>query len=295
MSHGNMRPFLPQGNDVVSAYLNNLSKEVNTHNLIGGNGIHISQGIHGKTIHVLHPDGADPMVFVGQFDFNKSYFPNQVVVVPANGYYVDEDGEAIPFSDNLTSSYDGASMCAGTFVCKNFIPGSGSISDDFITFVVPAYGSQTPTDATANAYRWYDDVLAYYPTTKSVVTIPSNTNTTSDSGFNINTGIQYWQQLGSSATATPPPVIMPYWQGIYNPLLAGTYPAYSMVYVADGSINGGTYIRTTAMPISGAVPDPTYPPPSATGGIDYWFPIVGAFRQASTCGGNYVYNGDLPH
>lgn len=152
------------------------------------------------------------------------------------------------------------------------------------------YGDDPTSTSVGNPSPW-----TQFPSA-SVNYIPIGWVDTATSG---STNTAYVKQLlrsdvlNSSATGSAgSSSIVPNWfYGIYNPSLAGTYPAGAGVYVGDGSINGGFYVRTTALP-TGDTPDPVYPPPFATSGSGqtYWFPLASGFNEYTTCQGKVYGN-----
>lgn len=252
MSH--LRPFQPQGNDVVSSYLHVTSNAVNRNNVIAGEGVSIDESSAGKVINVNLPNYPNTLQFLGMFDNTIAYYPNQVMVVPPSSAgitYYDEDGAVIPYVGDTSpyaQSYDGPLLNPGQYVCQCYIPNFSSSADFFLDFVVPSL-QETNVDAndqTANAYRWYD-YSTYYPTTSSTVNISSSTVTTADpSGFNIFNGIQYWVQLGTPTIAVGNgyagvfSISASYNRGmeVFVDDITVAYPGFWICDIASGSIQG---------------------------------------------------------
>ena len=170
-----MNPYPLDGtNAQIMATLINAN---NQHTLYGGHGIKISKTGNGTQISMAQACRKDNITWRGNYDFNAAYFPNDLVVIP-NGQILDQSGSAL------------ALTAGNTYVCVSYVPASNCTNTQFFA-VVSAMGGSV-SDEMANSYRWYSD-NTYYPTTYS-----GSQSTVSDSGYNIQSNIQFWQPIGSS-------------------------------------------------------------------------------------------------
>ena len=161
-----------------NAYINQLGKSVNSQTLHGSKGINIKKTSDGIHISAETMARKDNLTWLGFYDFNAEYFPNDVIVINPNQSYVDQNNSPLTLTPG------------NTYVCINHVPPSSNNSSSFADAVV-SYGGTVSSDL-ANSYRWYQ-YNQYYP--------PATTTTFSQSiilysGYTIVASQSFWQPIG---------------------------------------------------------------------------------------------------
>ncbi len=153
---------LPITHRKENAWKNTVASSINSNRIIEGDGISVNYSPYGTNIKLDVIDDNPILVWAGDFDINKEYYPNQVVRVNVNTrYYVSNSADIIPFGSTNDYGYETTPISPGLFVCNAYIPAGACTSDWFFFYVAPQYNNSVPFEV-INGVRWYD-LNVYYP------------------------------------------------------------------------------------------------------------------------------------
>ena len=174
-----VRPIAPD-TDYASAWSSNLANEVNCNRV-------------DKTF-AEGPELDDVSFrYAGNYTFSSSYEPGDVVFVDPNASYWDQTGAVLPVCTG-SSSTGLPPLCAGLFVCTNFVPAYGYDITYLTGSIASVYSSsgQTITGQFADTFRLYG-YNCYYPIYPVIPT--AYQTTASVAGVTIQADLNFWAPL----------------------------------------------------------------------------------------------------
>lgn len=184
----------------TSGFINNVSRASNARHVIGGDGVNVSHGPHGTTVHAVQPLQPSYMIWAGDFDITASYYPGQVVRVQPNVDYYNSANFLIPKGTTDVSGFtdengDGIiPIAVGLFVCKKQI-GPGWLDDTFIeTKILPQFANLP--DGYVKSGRWFE-FNVYYPIYPEIP--KSFATVTAVHGNSITANDVFWEALPMGA------------------------------------------------------------------------------------------------
>ena len=184
----NIRPNPPHS--VSDANLSAMGQELNSHNILAGEGIRVDKGSGGTVISLISNISAQRLIFQGVYNFSSSYNIGDVVFVDPNVPYTDQNSATIPWS--YISGSD-APICGGLFTAIQFVPAMGQ-DVNMLTASLPYFvaAGQTMTKDYSSQFRHYD-CNAYYP----IYPIWSTSSITyiTKSGYSTVANQIFWQPL----------------------------------------------------------------------------------------------------
>jgi hypothetical protein len=128
--------------------------------LIAGNGIQLSYTTNGVIIHKDNYVEGSYMVWAGDYDPDKEYYPGQVVRVTKE--VAESTGETIGSTadTNPDASSDNIPISLGLFICKKYIPPSWC-DEDFVTENISPQFENLPSRYVQGTR--FEDYNVYYP------------------------------------------------------------------------------------------------------------------------------------
>lgn len=234
----NIRPFAPV--EYTDAYYMALGQAVNSHNLNAGKGITIRQGTGGLIVQSTPIDNnVDNLHYRGTYDTASSYNVNDIVFVDPNITYYNgttTSGSSTLLPWEATASYAKPPICAGLFVCVNYVPDNASTYGVLTQSVLPAYAglSGLMKNDIADTFRHYQ-YNVYYPV---YPTIP----TSSRGWLNQSSGSMAWTTVANQT----------YWMPLtpYLPARFCYNNAETIMFLA-GIVSGSTF-DITKLPYTGS-------------------------------------------
>ena len=175
------------------AWTSLVASETNNNNIVAGSGVIIKKGTGGTVVSVGNQLDKIALNYVGCWNFNQSYQPNDVVYVDPNKNYTDQNGGFLPVCSGSAASGQ-PPLCAGLFVCTRYVPPLGYDANMLTTYVAPAYASasQQITGVVADTFRQYS-FNCYWPI---YPVIPSSYITTAtQSTWTVTANINFWAPL----------------------------------------------------------------------------------------------------
>jgi hypothetical protein len=177
-----LRPYPLDNNQ--NSFLSSLGQSANSHRLLAGNGITVTQTAHGVQVSANQSRDINYTRNRGYYDFTAEYWPNDIIYVSPIVTYTDQNSQPI-------------NVPAGGYICTTHVPSSTNTSVFFLGSIVPSItnaGGQA-TNYEANNYRWYGN-NNYYPVTPTAT--GSIATTVTVSGFSILTSQSFWQPIGGA-------------------------------------------------------------------------------------------------
>lgn len=157
-----IRPFVPI--NAKDSFLTTVGKEINNHNLHAGKGLKVVKGSNGTTISLTDNSRLPFMNYRGIYNTASFYNPLDVVFVdPSITYYtfINASSSAISIPYETSASFARPTICAGLFVCVNFVPAQEQNYGLLTGSVIPSYRG-TLQNIVADTFRHYQ-YNAYYP------------------------------------------------------------------------------------------------------------------------------------
>lgn len=180
--------------DPISSWANVLQRNINSHNVIGGNGVSVDRGSSYTKISVANEADAERLQYRGEYDIDAEYFVNDVVFVNPNKTYYDSGSASnIELDSSDVAGYDKCPLAPGTYVAVQYVPPSFANEEYLSSRIVPQYaGGVLPYDIqTGIRLESYNIYYPVYPTIPSSYT--SSVATTY--GFSTKTNQTYWMPL----------------------------------------------------------------------------------------------------
>jgi hypothetical protein len=186
-----IRPVPPV--DYTDAWGSNVGQTLNNSQLRGGAGIVIKKGANGTHISLVNDLSDVALNYAGVYNFSQSYQPNDIVYVDPLQTYYDQNNAVIPICSGSSASGLPA-ICAGLFVCVQYVPAYGVDYNMLVTYVEPSYtgSGQAITGEMADTYRQYS-YNVYWPV---YPLIPSSSLTSVSQGsWQITANQNFWAPL----------------------------------------------------------------------------------------------------
>lgn len=155
-----IRPY-PLSENPNSSRNNRVGGAVSTTNLVGGPGININYNAFSTTITTDDDVNRTVMIWQGDYDFNAEYIPGDVVRVPYDKSYINQNSASIPVGSTDSERTSGEiPMSIGLFVCVKYVP-PGWCTEAYVTSnVLPQFGGYIPDQYLASRFYEYN---VYYP------------------------------------------------------------------------------------------------------------------------------------
>ena len=185
---------LPITEDKQNAWKNKMAAAVNSSNVMPGAGMHMSYGPHGATLNVDEIEKQPALVYSGDYDFNQSYRPNQIVRVRYDSVYTNQNGAVIPIGNtSVVSTGSITPISIGLFVCVSYVPPSTCNELFLQTYIIPNFPfGKVPIEAIINT-RFYN-YNVYYPIFPEIPTQYTASVVTTN-GYGIVANQTYWHSL----------------------------------------------------------------------------------------------------
>lgn len=188
-----IRPSAYTDNPVTN-WANNVQKVVNSNNVIAGNGLYINnRGSAGTSIVAAPQYEINHLTYRGTYDIDTEYKVNDVVFVDPNKTYYDSgSSKTLNIDSSYISGYSVAPICAGLFVCTQYVPPSFANTTYLETQLAPIYNSVYPYNVqTGIRYNSYN---VYYPVYPTIATSQTSSILTTY-GYNITANDTFWAPL----------------------------------------------------------------------------------------------------
>jgi hypothetical protein len=188
---------LPPTDDLKRAWQNKVATGVNGNNAIAGSGISVDNGPYGATISISDdPTSAYlPFQYMGDFDGNAEYFPNQIVRVRPDGVYLDITGNPLDIGSTADSGYETFPISPGLYICVNYVP-PGFADETWVQDLAQYYPSGIIPWTVSTSVRWnsYNVYWPMYPEIPSQYT--ASVSVTAGSGqVGIVANQNFWNAL----------------------------------------------------------------------------------------------------
>jgi hypothetical protein len=179
---------LPLTENKSSAWRNRVAGSLNAHNLIAGSGIRVDYTPQGAVISLNKVDEHLPIKYVGDYNSDMEYYPNQIVRVRPDKVYLDITGTPLDIGSTADSGYETFPISPGLFICVGYIPPGNCDETWFSNYIVPAYPGGVPYDVIQstrwNSYNVYWPQYPEIPTSYTAsVTVYSNSQITANNTF----------------------------------------------------------------------------------------------------------------
>jgi len=173
--------------DFTDARSNQIGQEVNSAHVVAGSGISITKGLAGTTISVNNVCDPDRIVHQGEYDYNESYNPGDMVYVNPSYSFPDVTGSS-------------RKPAPGSWICTQFVPCIGQDSSSLINTVWPTmnYAGMDINPNIANSFR-HSLLNDYFPNTAS-----NTVSWVSEETWEVSKGNTYWTPAGGSGQQAPP-------------------------------------------------------------------------------------------
>ena len=155
---------LPPTDDLRRTWQNKVAAGVNGNNAVAGSGISVDNGPYGSTISIAQDptEAYLPFQYMGDFDSNAEYFPNQIIRVRPDVTYYDIDGVTpLTIGSTADSGYPTFPISPGLYICTNYVP-PGFADNVWLQDLATLYPSNVIPWTVATSVRW-NDYNIYWP------------------------------------------------------------------------------------------------------------------------------------